>query len=669
MSADQQKKNKAQNIEAIYPLSFLQHGMLYHSMLAPDSGVYCVQIACDFSGEMNRDAFRKAWAQIIKRHDVFRTMFVGLEQKKARQVVREKVRLPLEELDWRDLDEDQQAREYDAFLATDLKRGFNFSQAPMMRFTLIRVADQRYRLIWNLHHSVVDGWSMPIVFTEFITFYESIRNRRRPRLPEVRQFREYIAWLQKRDENQSLQFWQDYLKGIDTPTPMMKGDMRAKDDKEVKPVLVQRLLSVELTAAIRNLAREHEVTMNIVTQGAWAILLGRHNRVDDVLFGTTVSGRPAELTGMENMVGPFINSVPVRVAVPGEQDLVSWLQQFHAKQVVQHEHSYTPLVDIHRQSEIAGNMGLFDSLVVFENTPVDSSLQAMEWGLDIDAFDAWEQTNFPYTMIFNDGNKLALKVIYNPLCFDGPTIDILLDQYLALLQNMTEQPFAPLEQLPLLAAPERQQVLDQWSGIDEAYPHQLTIHQLFEQQVEQTPDAVALAFDGEALTYEELNEQANQLAHYLIGVGVSPDDLVAICTERSLDMMVGVLGILKAGGAYLPIDPEYPEERIEFMLEDAEVELVLSDMETMGELPLDDQQQFFLDEDFRESMLSSQSDENPELALTDDNLAYVIYTSGSTGNPKGVCVPHKGVVRLVHDTDFVKLGSDTQLLQMAPLSF
>ena len=242
MSADNTKKSKAQNIDAIYPLSFLQHGMLYHSMLSPDSGVYCVQIACDFNGDMDNDAFRRAWAQIIKRHDVFRTMFIGLEQQKARQVVRKKVRLPLEELDWRDLSEEQQEREYQAFLATDLKRGFDFGKAPMMRFTLIRIADQQYRLIWNLHHAVIDGWSMPIVFTEFITFYEAVRNRKRPTLPEVRQFKEYIAWLQLRDENVSARFWQDYLKDIDTPTPMMKGQMRENDQEEVKPVLVQRML-------------------------------------------------------------------------------------------------------------------------------------------------------------------------------------------------------------------------------------------------------------------------------------------------------------------------------------------------------------------------------------------------------------------------------------------
>ncbi|NQZ12325.1 MAG: AMP-binding protein, partial [Algicola sp.] len=660
---------KRQDIDAIYPLSPLQHGMIHHSMLSPDSGVYCVQIACDFTGDMNNDAFRRAWAQIIERHDVFRTMFIGLEQQKAHQVVRKKVRLVFDELDWRDLSEEQQQREYKAFLATDLKRGFDFAKAPMMRFTLIRITDQQHRLIWNLHHSVIDGWSMPIVFTEFISFYEAVRHNKRPTLPEVRQFKEYIAWLQLRDEDQSARFWQDYLKGIDAPTPLMKGQMRDNDQKEVKPVLVQHLLSVELTSAIRSMARENEVTMNIVTQGAWAILLARHNRVDKVLFGSTVSGRPAELTGMENMVGPFINSVPVRIDVPGEQALSSWLQHFHRNQIVQHEHSYTPLVDVHRYSEIAGNVSLFDSLVVFENTPVDSSLEALTWGLEISAFDVWEQTNFPFTLIFNDGEKLGLKAIYNPLCFDGPTIERLLHQYLALLQNMTEQPQWPLRQMALQSATEQQQLLSDWSDINAVYPHQFTIIQLFERRVEQSPNAIAVAFSGDQLSYVQLNEQANQLAHYLMSVGVTPDTLVAICIERSLDMMVGVLGILKAGGAYVPIDPTYPTQRIAFMLEDSAVGIVLCDKAGMAELPPGGQQLICLDTDFGEQMLSSQPVENPQVEIDHHNLAYVLYTSGSTGQPKGVCVEHRSVVRLVHDTDFVELNEHTHILQMAPLGF
>ncbi|HEX8422520.1 MAG TPA: amino acid adenylation domain-containing protein, partial [Pyrinomonadaceae bacterium] len=378
---------------------------------------------------------------------------------------------------------------------------------------------------------------------------------------------------------------------------------------------------------------------NTLVQGAWSLLLSRYAGEEDVVFGITVSGRPASLPGVENMVGLFINTLPLRVKVPREAELVPWLKSLQAQQAELSQFEHSHLSDIQGWSEVPRGQMLFESILVFDNFPVDESLRA-EGQLRFKPLASVERNNYPLTLVAFADERLMLRIPYDTQRFESAAIERMIGHLQSLLEGMIARPQQRLGEVPLLPREERQRLLSALNNAAHDVSANLTIHELFEAQVERTPDAVALVLDQESLSYRQLNERANQLAHHLRGMGVGPEVRVGICAERSLEMLVGLLGTLKAGGVYVPLDPSYPQERLSFLLEDLQVPVLLTQDHLLFELPTYAvaSEIVCLDSDW--SAIASGPTDNPESFLTGENLAYIIYTSGSTGIPKGVCLSH-----------------------------
>jgi amino acid adenylation domain-containing protein/non-ribosomal peptide synthase protein (TIGR01720 family) len=633
------------NIENIYPLSPMQQGMLFHTLSAPESGVYVVQSCYTFTKTINIAAFGQAWQQVINQHPILRTSFYWKQHKEPFQVVHRYVELPWQEYDWQSLSVVEQQENLEAFLQTDRQKGFDISHPPLMRLILIQVAQETYHFIWSSHHLLLDGWSTALVLQQVFQTYESLCQGQVLPLPRCRPYQDYIAWLQQQNLAQAEAFWRKVLKGFTAPTQLKNGSLSNSPTKFGEQSIK---LSPVATVALQTLARQHKLTLNSFVQGAWAILLSRYSGEEDVVFGATSAGRPPALVGSESMVGLFINTLPVRAQVSGNELLIPWLQKLQAQQLETQQYEYSPLVQVQGWSEVRRDLPLFESILVFENYPVDASLKEWATEMQIHNIRSVESTNYPITISVGVSTELSFKVLYDCSRFDVVTIIAMLGHLKTLLEGIVANPDRSLSSLPLLTKTEQHQLLEEWNDTTTEYPQDQCIHQLFAEQVERTPDAVAVVFENQHLTYRELNTHANQLAHYLQRLGVGPEVLVGICVERSPLMLIGILAILKAGGAYVPLDPDYPQQRLAFILENSQTPLLLSQQNLVAQLGDYAAKVICLDTDWEK--IAHESQENPSSDVSSHNLAYVIYTSGSTGTPKGVLIQHSNVVRLLAAT-------------------
>jgi len=657
------------NIETFYPVSPLQQGFIFHSLLEPDSGAYVLQLSFTMQGNLNIAAFEQAWQFVMNRHAVFRTSFLAEGVKEFVQVVHKKLPVPLTVHDWRGLSNEEEQERWEAFQDEDRKRGFVLDEAPLMRLTLFQISDDTYRFLWSSHHLLMDGWSMPLVAGEFFASFDALSNGRTIELPATRPYRDYIVWLRKQNMRKAEQFWKRKMKGFLSPTPLPMDRMTEEtvsNGIDFSEHLIQ--LPAEFTEEVKTFTRKNKLTISTLVQGAWAYLLSRYSNESDVVFGAIGSGRPADLPGVETMVGMFINTLPVRVHVQDDVSVLSWLQTLQGEFADLREYEYCPLVQIQGWSEVAGGEGLFESIAVYENYPVSSdAAEGTNMAVQIRDVKAAEQTNYPLTLVAAPGEQMPLRLLYDRKRFSQETVNRLLEQMALLLEQMVYASDKKMGDLSLLSQAETDLMVLDWNnaGVDQS-PKQ-SVHQVFEAQAAKTPDAIALVMGEESLTYSELNRRANQLARYLQQQGVGADRLVGLCMERSLDMIVGLLGILKAGGAYVPLDPAYPQERLTYMLEDSQVALLVTQAHLQDKLPEHQAKTVCLDTDW--AQIAEQSDDNLTSNVTPDNLAYVIYTSGSTGLPKGVLVPHRGIVRLVTNTNYADFSSDHVFLQASTISF
>src|SRR5215204_3090192 len=426
-------------------------------------------------------------------------------------------------------------------------------------------------------------------------------------------------------------------------------------------------LSAETTAALQRLSRQQRVTLNSVMQSVWALLLAHYSGADDVVFGAVVAGRPAELAGVEGMVGPFINTLQVRNGEKWEAEVWKWIGEVQAAQMEARQYEYRPLMQVQGWSEVERGVALFESILAFENYPINTSMKKSEASLELLRVNSSESVNYPLGVMASAGAEFLIGIYYDCRRFDAATIERLLGHLKVMLESIAVNPQQRVAEMPILTAEERRQLLFEWNEVSNEIPS-VCIHQLFEAQAERTPDATAVVFGQEQVNYRELNERANQLACHLREVGVGPEVIVGICVERSVEMVVGLLGILKAGGAYLPIDPSYPLARIAFMLEDAGVTVLLT-QEKLTEVLLGYGGKIvYLDSEWEQ--IGACSNENLPQQVSPDNLAYVIYTSGSTGLPKGVLIEHRNVCNLAQaQIEIFGIHSGSRTLQFSSISF
>ncbi|HKF97326.1 MAG TPA: amino acid adenylation domain-containing protein, partial [Steroidobacteraceae bacterium] len=627
-----------------YELSPTQAGMLFHAVSGGDSGVDIEQVVATLHEQLDEEAFLRAWQRVAERHPILRSRFRWEGVAQPFQEVLDRVRIPVERFDWRALAEGKHRRKLRALLDDDRRRGFDVSQTPLMRLALVRAAEGEHRVLWTFHHALLDGRSFPLVLREVFAFHEAFSRGGDADLPLPRPYRDHIEWLRKLDHDSVKPYWESALAGFRAPTPLV-----VARDREAEHVTGPDLgahevrLSHALTTTLRARARDAFVTLNTLLQGAWALLLHRYGGESDIVFGATRACRRSTVSGADEMVGLFINTLPMRVRIEPDAELVPWLQELRSRQIALREYEHTPLVKLQGWSAVPRGTPLFESLVVFENRTLDAQLRALGGAWSERHFEYFGQTNYPLTVIAYGDEELLLRLEYSRRRFADDVVARMLGHLQVLLGGMATQPRVRLKDLPLLSEGEGREAISGWNaGV--SYAKGVCLHERFERQVERTPEAVALVYEGQQLSYAELNRRANRLAHRLRELGVRSDQLVGLRTERSLEMVIGLVGILKSGGAYLPLDPAYPKERVGFMLEDSRVAVVVTQRTLAADLEGMAVRQVLLEEPL------SDTDTNPAPGSTADHLAYVIYTSGSTGKPKGALITHYNVTRLFEAT-------------------
>ncbi|MDF5721899.1 MAG: amino acid adenylation domain-containing protein, partial [Rhizonema sp. PD37] len=638
-------KTHWRNIENIYPLSPMQEGMLFHSLYTPQSGAYFLHFLCTLEGNLNVQAFEKAWQQVVARHSVLRTAFLWGINEQSLQVVYHQVPVFMEMNDWRSLPTTKQQEQLQTFLDLERQQNLPLDRAPVMRFTLIQMSDESYQFVWGYHHILLDGWSLSLVMNEVLTLYHGLLTgvEQNLLLQPQQPYGNYIGWLQKQDITAAEVYWREKLQGFTVPTPLTFGKPSLNQEQQPRSNSLHEIsLTKQAIANLQSFARQHQLTVNTLVQGAWALLLSRYSGESDVVFGVTVSGRPPAMVGVESIVGLFINSLPIRAQIASDGELLPWLKSLQAQQVESEEYSYSFLVDIQKWSEVPHVMPLFESLVIFENYPVETSLLDNNSDLAISHVGVIEQSNYPLNLLVNIGWEMFLKLSYDPNRFDSATMIQIAQHFQNILEGMVANPQLPLVKIPMLTAAERHQLLFELNQTQHSYPNDKLFHQLFEEQVSRTPDAIAAVFQDQQLTYHQLNARANRWARYLVEQEVGAETLVALLCDRNIDFLTAILAIFKAGGAYTPLNPEHPPERNNQILEQSQAPFVLttkpySFLVTNLNQPI----KSLLIED-----LDSQEYESENLPLRSNthNLAYVIYTSGSTGKPKGAMLEYRGML-------------------------
>ncbi len=618
-------------VEDIYPLTPLQSGMLFHSLVDTDQDVYVDQARMLLDGVTDPIALATAWQRVVDHTQALRTGLVWQGMDEPVQVVHRHATVAVTQYDWRGLSDDERAVELDRLVAADLAVTMDLARPPLMRVAVVALAHDQVLMVWTSHHVVLDGWSLAQVFTELCEQYAAVVHDRAARVPNRRPFRDYLAWLSRQDMAVAETHWREVLAGVTGPTPLPVDRTPATAHRTRSSVSVRVALSPAESELVRQAAQRNGLTVNTIVQAAWALLLARHSGDRDVVFGATVSGRPDELPDVDSVVGMFINTVPTRARIDHAEPMLAWLRRLQAEQAESRRFDFVSLTQLQAWSDVPSGQHLFDSIVAFENYPFDERA-ATEAGIRLREVDALDSTNFPLILRAYVTDRLGYELAYDPSLFDGTTARRLADQLAALLLGIAEDPARPVARVPWLSDQQRHQVLVEYNGMAADLPAP-TLLDLFGRSVAAFPDAPAVTCDGATLSYTELNVAANRLAHRLIELGAGPERIVALALPRTTSLVVAVLGVLKSGAAYLPIDPDAPPERMAAMLADSAPVALVTTEAGSGAVP---------------SLLvhGDGPDTDPPIMSTPDSPAYVIYTSGSTGVPKGVVVPHSNVTRL-----------------------
>ncbi|WP_414945171.1 non-ribosomal peptide synthase/polyketide synthase [Amycolatopsis sp. cmx-11-32] len=628
-------------VEDIYPLTPMQGGMVFHGLSQTAQGMYVEQATFVLEGVTDPARLAEAWQRVVDRTPVLRTAFVWAGVEEPLQIVSRAVRLPVRHLDWTGLDDHGGALR--RLLAEDREQGLDLAVTPLMRVTLAKISATEVQVLWTFHHVLLDGWSVFQVLSDVCGAYAG-----QP-LPARPPFRDYLAWLGGLDRTDAERFWRRTLDGIDGPTPVAVDRTPAAGHIPCSSDWLPVRLDEAATSRLDAFVKRHGLTHNAVLQGAWALLLAAYSGHDDVVFGSTVSGRPPEVVGVDEITGIFINTLPVRVEVDRGARVASWLADLQAAQAEARRHGHLPLALVQGWAELPGGVNLCESLVVFENYPITDAEAGH--GLTVRDLSARETTNFPLTVVASPGRELNVDLGYDPALFDPATAARLAGHLLTLLRELAEDGDRKVTAISMLT-PDDERQLAEWTATG-AEPAARSLPDMFGEQVRARPDAVAAVLDGEEVTYAELNRRANRLANRLIGLGLRPEEPVGLATGRA-GTVVAELAVVKAGGAYLPLDTRAPAERRRSLLDG--VRFVVADTDYPHPHTI------------RLSSVDGEADGDPDVTVDPDQLAYVMYTSGSTGAPKGVAVRHRDVAALATDSRF-RGGAHERVLLHSPAAF
>ncbi|MFI5562666.1 amino acid adenylation domain-containing protein [Amycolatopsis japonica] len=624
----------------IWPLSPLQEGMLFERAVADDGiDVYQSQRILDLDGPLDADRLRAAWNQVVARHDSLRTGFHQLSSGASVQVVAAEAEIPWRTVDLSHVGEEDAAAEIERLLAEDQAERFDVTKAPLLRLMLIKLSPVRHRFVLTSHHVLLDGWSTPLVLGEVSIAYAGGRGP-----SKTPSYKDYLSWLSRQDEQATQEAWRAELAGSDEPTVV---DADA-DKAMVVPGEHAEWLPEAATRALTGFARGHGLTLSTIVQGAWALVLSRLAGRTDVVFGTVVSGRPADVPDVEQMVGMFINTVPVRVRLDGDLPVLELLQDLQSRQSALTEHQYLGLSQVQRA---AGAGAVFDTIVMIENYPHDADGLGDDGGVSISSVVTRTGTGYPLTMSVSPGKTLQIRVAYRPDRIEAATAAEVARQVVRVLERVSAEASLPVGRLGVTSEPARASVVERWNATGEATSG-TTVPELFRRRAAESPDAVAVVDGDRTLSYAELDRESDGLAGYLASRGVRRGDRVGVVLERGADLLVALLAVWKAGAAQVPVNVDYPAERIERMLADSGAALAICVAASLGAVP----------QGIEPVVMGVMEYAAPPALVGAHDTAYVMYTSGSTGVPKGVAVPHGSVAALAGDPGWSQGPGDRVLL-------
>ena len=651
------------------PLSFAQQRLWFLDQLQPNSALYNIPMVLRLQGNLNQGALEQSLWSICDRHEVLRTNFVTINGQPTQviQTTRETISV----VDLQDLPIQEQAEKTQQLKQKQATQPFDLAKESLIRITLVVLSETEHLLLVCMHHIISDGWSIEVFIHELTTLYNAYPQNQPANLaPLPIQYADFAIWQRQWLQGDVLQtqlnYWQNQLADApallslptDHPRPAVQSFVGAYQEFSLSPALSQ---------ALTELSRKQGVTLFMTLLAAFDALLYRYTGSSDILVGTPIANR--NRSEIEGLIGFFVNTLVMRTDLsdnPSFSQLLTRVREVTMDAYAHQDLPFEMLVEALQPERDLSHTPLFQVAFVLQNTPKSEIAMTGLTVTDLPPENTTAKFDLTLAMVnTDDGLKGVWE--YNTDLFESSTIERLSGHFLNLLGGIVANPQARISQLPLLTESETNQLLIEWNNTQVDYPQIKCIHQLFEEQAERTPDAIAVVFENQQLTYAELNDRANQLAHYLRKLGVKPDELVGICLERSLDMIVGLLAILKVGGAYVPIDPDYPQERISFMLQDTQVKIILTCESLQNSLQNHQTIVICLDKDWQQ--INQASLENLNSTVSADNLAYVIYTSGSTGIPKGVIVTHQAVNRLVLNTNYIQFTPDDRVVQASNIAF
>ncbi|WP_149096515.1 non-ribosomal peptide synthetase, partial [Paenibacillus terrae] len=648
-----------ENVKDIYTLSPMQKGMFFHS-LKERTTAYFEQMDFTIIGQLKISHLEASFNDVLKKYDVLRTVFLHKGLNQPMQVVLKEREAEVHYRDISHLSGVETSSYVEKFKQEDRERGFDLSKDLLIRLSVLQEGADTYHLIWSFHHILFDGWCLGFIVNDFFQSYSRHYDGLPVTIEKKPSYSEYIRWLEKQNTEKARLYWKSYLEGYGqlTGIPDLNSVHKPVEQNFTK---VLHSFDAELTDRLVELAKKHHVTLNNVFETLWGLLLHKYNQTSDAVFGSVVNGRPSAIPGIEHMVGLFINTVPVRVQSHDKDRFSEVLKRVHEGTLSSKDYEYISLADIQTDSGFTGP--LLNHIMVFVNYPTVTE-GAEHQHFKIQNVKTFEQTNYSLNVVIEPGDEITIVMEYDRALYADETIAQIFRHLHHLATTAVDHPEAEVQEFYRLADVEQQQLLNSFQGKCMPYAADKTIPQLFEEQVERTPDVAAVSFEDMSVTYVELNERVNRLARYLISRGIQREQLVGIAVERSLDMIVGVLAILKAGGAYLPIDPEYPHERIRYLLQDSGAEYLLTHKGLHSAFAYEGQ---IIELDHIGSYAADNT--NPPHINLGSDLAYVIYTSGSTGEPKGVMIEHQALHNLHLSAGAYAIEKGSQVLQFASLSF
>lgn len=653
------------NIESVYRLSGTQEGMLFHSLYDTEVKAYIEQFQCEFP-ELQPELLIKSWYVLTSRHSILRSSFYYETFNVAVQCLYREITIPVLQLDCRNLS----AIEIEAIEKKDRQQGFDFTKAPLMRLTLLRLAEKRYRLLWTFHHILCDGWSIAVLINELQEVYQALAVGISPARAIEDKYEDYIRLIEAVDRHEEEKYWKSYMRGVNRPTLLpfisSRAPERTKGIGEYRHETLE--LTTDLTQKIIRCAQSRQVTLNTMMQAVWAYLLYRYTGEQDITYGIITSGRPEELSGVERRVGVYINTLPVHARINEDMLLNDWLAELQLGQVASRQYQHTRLNDIQNWINLPGD--LFDSILVFENYPVSNDFNAPARTLQVERIHTHEQTNYPLGLMVNVGQQIKITFAYNSRLLDRSHVQLIKSHLnLMLAQISTQRSDLRISDLQIITGDERHKLLVKFNATTREFSGPKTATALFAVQIDRVPNKKALIYGDWEMTYSELDQRSNQVANYLVAMGVRQEQMIPVCMERGPDIVIVILGILKAGCAYVPIDPRYPQDRIQYMLNDLNAELILTTLESKASLSSSFIGKQILIDSSNTNLITC-STATPPVNIEPNNLAYVIYTSGSTGTPKGVMIEHKGVANLAHSViERCSFNEDDRVLQFASWAF